>query len=220
MEIQPFMNELLTFAVLSFVAFFTLINPVATMPVFMTMTASLDNKNRARTAKKASIAALITLLLFAFSGTTVVQVFWNISEQFQNCWWSDLFYDGDGHASGAIGYGEDKGIGNQELCERYLNHATRHTDDNGTRSDNHINRFDGAGGNGGDEGGLGIWSSCWCLLLTYIILLSSTTIIKLLGETGNNVLMRLMGLIVMVIAVEFFFSGLKPIVLDIMASKP
>jgi multiple antibiotic resistance protein len=58
------------------------------------------------------------------------------------------------------------------------------------------------------------------LLLTYIILLSSTTIIKLLGETGNNVLMRLMGLIVMVIAVEFFFSGLKPIVLDILASKP
>ena len=28
--------------------------------------------------------------------------------------------------------------------------------------------------------------------------------------------MRLMGLIVMVIAVEFFFSGLKPIVLDIL----
>ena len=44
----------------------------------------------------------------------------------------------------------------------------------------------------------------------------SSRIIKLLGETGNNVMMRLMGLIVMVIAVEFFFSGLKPIVLDIL----
>ena len=53
------------------------------------------------------------------------------------------------------------------------------------------------------------------LLLTYIILLSSSKIIKMLGETGNNVMMRLMGLIVMVIAVEFFFSGLKPILQDI-----
>lgn len=54
------------------------------------------------------------------------------------------------------------------------------------------------------------------MILTYLILFSSTKIIKLLGETGNNVLMRLMGLIVMVIAVEFFFSGLKPIVQDIL----
>ena len=52
------------------------------------------------------------------------------------------------------------------------------------------------------------------ILITYIILYSSTRIIKVLGETGNNVMMRLMGLIVMVIAVEFFFSGLKPIIMD------
>jgi multiple antibiotic resistance protein len=53
------------------------------------------------------------------------------------------------------------------------------------------------------------------LLLTFVILYSSGRIIKLLGVTGNNVMMRLMGLIVMVIAVEFFFSGLKPILADI-----
>ena len=52
------------------------------------------------------------------------------------------------------------------------------------------------------------------ILLTYLILLSSSKIIKLLGDTGNNVLMRLMGLIVMVIAVEFFFSGLRPIIFE------
>jgi multiple antibiotic resistance protein len=40
----------------------------------------------------------------------------------------------------------------------------------------------------------------------------------MLGETGINVMMRIMGLIVMVIAVEFFFSGLRPIVLSILNS--
>ena len=56
------------------------------------------------------------------------------------------------------------------------------------------------------------------ITLVYLILRSSSRIIKILGETGNNVMMRFMGLIVMVIAVEFFFSGLKPIVIDILRS--
>jgi multiple antibiotic resistance protein len=37
-----------------------------------------------------------------------------------------------------------------------------------------------------------------------------------MGETGNNVMMRLMGLILMVIAVECFVSGFKPIMIDIL----
>ena len=49
-------------------------------------------------------------------------------------------------------------------------------------------------------------------LITYLLLIGSTRITHLIGETGNKIMMRLMGLIVMVIAVEFFFSGLKPIV--------
>jgi multiple antibiotic resistance protein len=55
--------------------------------------------------------------------------------------------------------------------------------------------------------------------LTYIILFSSSKLIKLLGQTGINVMMRIMGLIVMVIAVEFFFSGLKPIITDMFPAK-
>ncbi|NLC50644.1 MAG: antibiotic resistance protein MarC, partial [Bacteroidales bacterium] len=54
------------------------------------------------------------------------------------------------------------------------------------------------------------------ILLTYIILYSSSKLTKLLGETGINVMMRIMGLIVMVIAVEFLFSGLKPLIVDIL----
>ena len=52
--------------------------------------------------------------------------------------------------------------------------------------------------------------------ITFLVLWSSNKITKMLGETGNKIMMRLMGLIVMVIAVEFFFSGLKPILIDIL----
>lgn len=52
-------------------------------------------------------------------------------------------------------------------------------------------------------------------ILTYIILRLSTRLVRVIGETGNNVMMRLMGLILMVIAVECFVGGMKPILIDI-----
>ena len=51
-----------------------------------------------------------------------------------------------------------------------------------------------------------------------LILRASTRLVNILGETGNNVMMRLMGLILMVIAVECFVSGLRPILIDIIQS--
>jgi multiple antibiotic resistance protein len=57
-------------------------------------------------------------------------------------------------------------------------------------------------------------------LLTFIILRAATRINKIIGETGNNVMMRLMGLILMVIAIEFFVSGIKPILIDILRQAP
>lgn len=53
-------------------------------------------------------------------------------------------------------------------------------------------------------------------LIVLTILLSATKIMRILGETGNKVLMKLMGLIVMVIAVEFFFTGIEPYVKNIL----
>lgn len=53
-------------------------------------------------------------------------------------------------------------------------------------------------------------------LITFFILRASTRLVRVLGETGNNVMMRLMGLILMVIAVECFVSGMKPILIDIL----
>ena len=51
--------------------------------------------------------------------------------------------------------------------------------------------------------------------ITSVVLRASTRLVQFMGETGNNVMMRLMGLILMVIAVECFVSGAKPIFVDI-----
>ncbi len=53
-------------------------------------------------------------------------------------------------------------------------------------------------------------------VITYLVLIAASPIMKVLGETGNKIMLRLMGLIVMVIGVEFFFAGLKPFVQEMM----
>ena len=60
---------------------------------------------------------------------------------------------------------------------------------------------------------------CCSLCFTYIILRLSTRLVNVIGETGNNVMMRLMGLILMVIAVECFVGGMKPILIDIIQNS-
>ena len=53
-------------------------------------------------------------------------------------------------------------------------------------------------------------------VVTFCLLRWAGQLLKFIGETGNNVMMRLMGLILMVIAVECFVSGARPILTEIL----
>jgi len=51
-----------------------------------------------------------------------------------------------------------------------------------------------------------------CMILTYIALIMGNTLSKKIGTTGIRIIQRLMGIILMVIAVQFIIDGLTPIV--------
>jgi multiple antibiotic resistance protein len=57
------------------------------------------------------------------------------------------------------------------------------------------------------------------LLITFLMLVSSRKILSVLGHSGNKVFMRIMGLIVMMIAVELMFGGLTPLVREMFLVK-
>ena len=56
-----------TFGLLCFTSFFTLINPLGAMPVFMTMTMELDEKERRKVARRASLVSFLIMMFFAIS---------------------------------------------------------------------------------------------------------------------------------------------------------
>ena len=54
------MDTLLPFALLCFTSFFTLTNPLGTMPVFRTMTPCISDKERKAVVRRASFVSFIT----------------------------------------------------------------------------------------------------------------------------------------------------------------
>ena len=69
------MEDLLPFALLCFTSFFTLTNPLGTMPVFLTMTNCINEHERKAIVRRATIVSFITLMVFTFSGQFLFKFF-------------------------------------------------------------------------------------------------------------------------------------------------
>ncbi|MCI9608488.1 MAG: NAAT family transporter [Muribaculaceae bacterium] len=207
-------TSLLPFAFICLTSFFTLTNPLGTMPVFLTMTSGMAEGERARIVRRATILSFITLVMFTLAGQILFKFF-------------GISTNGFRIAAGII----ILKIGYDMLQAKFTHTKLRDEEIKTYAEDISITPLaipllcgPGAIANGimlMDE------ASTWpmkiiliCSIgaiytITYFILRASTRLVKVIGETGNNVMMRLMGLILMVIAVECFFSGLKPIVVSI-----
>ena len=207
------MNDALSFGLLCFTSFFTLINPLSTLPVFMTMTAGLSEKERTQTARKASIVALITIIIFAFSGQLLFKFFGISVNSFRVVGGVIFFIMGMDMLQARLGQVKIK----DSEVKTYVNDisvtplAIPMICGPGAITNSIVLMEDASTLT---RKIILFGMILLVMLITYLVFYSSSRILKILGQTGINVMMRLMGLIVMVIAVEFFFSGLKPIILD------
>jgi len=214
------MEAIYSFALLAITSFFTIMNPVGTMPVFMSMTSELDQVRKKKTARKAVIVAFFTVLFFAFTGQLLFKFFGISVNSFRIVGGVIFFLIGQDMLHARLG--AIKFSGKESEINAYV--------DDISVTPLGIPMICGPGAitNGivlmEDADSVPkkiilVLSVLLVLVATYYILVGSASISKRLGDTGNKVLMRLMGLIVMVIAVEFFFTGLKPVIVDIIQSS-
>lgn len=208
------MESLLPFAFICLTSFFTLTNPLGTMPVFLSMTQGIDEKERARIVRRATIVSFLILMGFTICGQLLFSLF-------------GISANGFRIAAGFI----ILKIGFDMLQAKYSNTKLKEEEVKVYADDISITPLSipmlcgpGAIANAimlmEDASTVSlkitlIASIAVIYLLTYFILRFSTRLDGMLGETGNNVMMRLMGLILMVIAVECFVGGLRPILTDI-----
>ncbi|MEJ2613458.1 MAG: NAAT family transporter [Ignavibacteriaceae bacterium] len=212
------MDKLFEFGLLSFASIFTMVNPLGVIPVYTSMTAEMSSHEAKGVAYKAVLIAFIILIMFAFSGRFIFE-FFHISVNSLRVVGGVIFF--------MAGY--------DMLQARLIR----------TKSDDQtvkeyakdiaitplaIPIISGPGAitaaivmmNDAHEISkklLVVIAIVLVFSITLFILLGARNVIKFLGESGNKVLMRIMGLIVMVIAVEFLFSGLTPIVRNMLMIK-
>ncbi len=208
-------HELITIALLYFTSFFAIINPLGVMPVFMTMTADISEKQRKRTATKAVFTAFIILMLFAFAGQLLFKFFGISANGFRIVGGIIFFIMGYDLLQARI----SKIKMDDEMVKKYVDDISI------TPLGIPIIAGPGAITNSivlmEDSTNFEvklvlILTIILTLFITWLVLLSSGKLLNVIGPTGNKIMMKLMGLIMMVIAVEFFFAGLRPILIDIL----
>lgn len=212
------MHDLLNFGLFAFTSFLALLNPVGVAPVFQAMTSDLSTKLKRKTAFTATLTAFITLTIFAFAGQLLFSFF-------------GISVNGFRIAGGVIFF-----IMGYDMLNARISKIKYDTDDvEEDLSDVAITPLGipMLAGPGSITNAIVLMQDAksfemkiilpvsifLVLLLTYVALVGGSWIMKYLGKTGNKIMLKLMGLIMMVIAVEFFFAGLKPIMQDIIFNR-
>jgi len=211
-----FMPDLWEFALLCFTSLFAMINPFGVAPVFQSMTTGMSHRQARHVALKASFTAFIILVIFALLGKFIFD-FFSVSVNSLRVVGGVIFF--------MLGY---------ELLQAKISRMkTDQVDDIETYSNDiaitplAIPILCGPGAIANviifmHDGEtllhklvlLGVISVV--IIINYAGLVGASRLLHFLGDSGNKVMMRIMGLIVMVIAVEFFFSGLTPIVREML----
>lgn len=216
------MSPLQQYALLCITSFFTLTNPLATAPVFSAATEGLGRRERAGVAARASLTALGVLLVFALLGELIFTFFGITVHGFRIA--GGVLFFGMGFNMLQARDNRYKGLpgGDPPNTERLREEgrdfaitplAIPMIAGPGAIANAMILSRDAPGLAGKAVLAAAILGTS---LTVFLVLVGADRIIAVLGRNGLNVLKRIMGLIVMVIAVEFCVAGLRPILVDIL----
>ncbi len=196
----------LKFATMAFVSLLTVVNPLGTLPVYLAMSPAHETDGK-RMAVRASLAALTALLLFALAGHLILN-FFSVSVDALRLVGGVLFF--------IVGYDMLRGKSPEDSQSGEQGSAA----DERAITPLGVPMIAGPGAISTvmilmsqtesfvDKGVL-LVVICGVMAVTLFLLIYARRIMRLLGRVGSRVLDRVMGLILMLIAVEFFFAGLQ-----------
>jgi multiple antibiotic resistance protein len=199
------------FAVLALSSIFFLVDPFAAIGSFLAITSGVDEARRKRMARKAAFTCFIVLTSFALAGQLIFRMFGITLPAFEIAGGLILLLIG-------LDMLEAKRSATQE--------ATGDTEEASQKEDAGIvplgiPMLAGPGAISsvmvlvGQVPNLWNWEMCAILgsialtsLISYWVLAGASRVRRVLGETGIRILVRIMGLLLVALAMQFFVNGL------------
>lgn len=197
------------FSVLALSSIFFLVDPFAAIPAFLAVTANADPPRRKRIARKAALTCSIVLTSFAIAGRMIFRMFGITLPAFEIAGGLVLLLIG-------IDMLEARRSPTQESSGE-MEEASQKEDAGIVPLG--IPMLAGPGAISSVMVLVGQAPSPWQMaaivlailitaLLSYLLLGSADRVRRVLGETGIRILVRIMGLLLMALAVQFFVNGL------------
>ena len=207
------------YAALAFASLFAIVDPFAAIPVFLAVTAGSSLDERRRVARIACLTATAVIAGFALAGPLVFRLFGVTLAAFQIAGGLVLLLAAfdmlRAQASPLRATAEEvaEGVRNGDVAITPL--AVPLLAGPGAIT-TVITLLAQAGSTGRR---IAVYVSIVVvLLISWIVLGVAPLVVRRLGTTGINVIERIMGLIVMVIGVQFVVDGIEQVVIQIAAS--
>ena len=211
------MSEILIdymYAITVFTAIFAIVDPMGNIPIFYTITQRFSKEERIRIAKRAVIAATVTLVVFGLIGKYIFTMFSITIPAFRIAGGLLLF-----RVAFNMLYGVTPGTKSTEKEKE----ETLEKDMIGIVPLG-IPLLAGPGAIStvmlyNSQGDLSnsiivLLSIFATLLITYVLLLNVDRIFNRLGQVGSLAISRIMGLILAAIAIQFIINGVHQIVIE------
>jgi multiple antibiotic resistance protein len=204
------------FAILAFSSLLAIVNPLGAVPLFVALTAPYSPEHRRAALRRAIITGTTVLIVFAIAGTFILQFFGITRQAFQIAG-GILFF--------AIGW-------DMLQAKRSRVKTTQEEETESSQRDDvgiiplGLPTLAGPGAittvialNGQATAlfeSVAVYIAIVLVMaLCWITLAAAPMLARRMGQTGMNVMTRLMGLLVMVIGAQFVINGATTVVLEI-----
>lgn len=197
------------FVVLAFSSLFSVINPIEAAPIFVSLTAGAPHDRR-KMAFRASSAAALILAIFALTGGAIFSAFGITLPAFQIA--GGILFT----IMGLTTLGDDKHerapavpTGDPSIVPLGMPLIA------GPGAISTVMVLVGQARDGGHRTALAIAIAA-NILLTLLFLLAAPWLVARIGETGQRIVSKIMGLITAVIGVQFVLNGVETVALAIL----
>ena len=210
---------------LSFITLMTMVNPLAVIPAFVTLTDGVSRKGRARVALVASMAAVVVLTIFLVAGNWVFQFFGITVPAFQIMGGIIFFSNAlrtlmQQDDRRALNIGGEKRMEDHDVEKAEIDPSSIAVVPLGvpmlagpgaiTSTMVLVNlypRFEQKAAVAVAIVGAG--------LVCYVVLLAAVPLSRMIGDRGRAVFTKVMALLLGAIGVQFIINGLKPVLTEV-----